>query len=599
MGIEQTDKINGKFLYYAFLSGSRRILQSQEEINSINVFPVSDKDTGTNLASTMRSVVDSIRPHKSYKTTVGNIADAALMGARGNSGVIFAQFLYGLSEETGNKAAVSLSEFSDSVKKSIPYIYQAVANPVEGTILTVIKDWSEFIAGKSAAIHNFKHVIIESFEVLERSLKETTSKLGELNKYGFVDAGAKGFVLFIEGIIEFIKHRNVRKLVSESPENISLVHTEDIIEEEISHRYCTEAILKDNRLGKDALKAILESHGDSVVLAGSSAISRIHVHTNFPSKLFHRLQEHATITYQKVDDMIRQQQVASRRKWNIALVTDSTCDLSQELIDHYQIHMLPLNLNFGDNHYLDKVTVQPEQFYTLLERSDVFPSTSQINERAFTNMYSHLASHYDAIVSIHLTGQFSGTFSGAQKAATRIKKEFGKEVHVIDSRNLSGGLGLLVLEAARNIEAGMEASEIARRIAGMRKDSKIYVSVKTLKYMIRGGRVSKQKGFIARLLGLNPVVSMGEDGKSALFGRTFSQKSSLNKIYRHISEASEKQEIIDYIILHAQNEKGAAGAESSMTALCGKAPASVVNISPVIGMHAGNGAVAVSVLFKN
>src|SRR6056300_754432 len=98
--------INGKFLYYAFLAGGNQILQNQIEINRINVFPVNDKDTGSNLASTIRSVIDNIKPHKSYKVTLENIAEAALIGARGNSGVIFAQFFYGLSQETIKKQVI-------------------------------------------------------------------------------------------------------------------------------------------------------------------------------------------------------------------------------------------------------------------------------------------------------------------------------------------------------------------------------------------------------------------------------------------------------------------------------------------------------------
>ncbi|TFG90532.1 MAG: DAK2 domain-containing protein, partial [Candidatus Atribacteria bacterium] len=192
----ETPHINGKFLYYAFIAGGNEILQHQAEINRINVFPVNDKDTGTNLASTIRSVIDNIKPHKSYKTTVNNIADAALIGARGNSGVIFAQFLHGLSRETQNKPVITLPEFADSVTKSIPYIYEVIANPVEGTMLTVIKEWSDFLNAKKDAIHDFKNVIIDSIVVLEKSLAETTSKLKALNKSGFVDAGAKGFVLF-------------------------------------------------------------------------------------------------------------------------------------------------------------------------------------------------------------------------------------------------------------------------------------------------------------------------------------------------------------------------------------------------------------------
>jgi DegV family protein with EDD domain len=591
--------INGKFLYYAFIAGGNRILQNQVEINRINVFPVNDNDTGTNLASTIRSVIDNIKPHRSYKTTVNNIADAALTGARGNSGVIFAQFLHGLSRETLNKPSITLPEFADSVRRSIPYIYEAISNPVEGTMLTVIKEWSDFLTAKKEAIHDFKNVIIDSIAVLEKSLAETTVKLKALQKSGFVDAGAKGFVLFIRGIIEFIKNRNIRNLVFESGEKISLIHTEEVSTEEITHRFCTEAIIRNMSVTRSDLQKILVENGNSVVVAGSENMCRIHVHTNHPAELFHQLKDMGTITFQKVDDMVRQQEAVVRRKWNIALVTDSTCDLPQELIDYYQVHVVPLNLNFGDSHYLDKLTIQPDQFYDLLETHSEFPKTSQINEQAFTNLYSHLASHYDAIIGIHLTGQFSGTYANSVKAGKRITKEFNKPVHIIDSKNLSGSLGLLVLKAARNIEAGESLESIIDTIEKDIVQSKIFVSVRDLKYMIKGGRVSKPKGIIAKALGLNPVISMDENGKSILFGKTFSQEASLNKIFRHIKEISAGKSVWNYIILHAHNPEGALGAEEKMTEMTGLKPVSTVDISPVIGMHAGNGAIAISILFDN
>jgi len=591
--------INGKFLYYAFIAGGNQILQNQAEINRINVFPVNDKDTGTNLASTIRSVIDNIKPNKSYKTTVNNIADAALIGARGNSGVIFAQFLHGLSRETMNKPIITLPEFADSVTKSIPYIYKAIANPVEGTMVTVIKEWSDFLNAKKEAINDFKNVIIDSIAVLEKSLAETTVKLKALNKSGFVDAGAKGFVLFIKGIIDFIKNQNIRNLVVEAEERISLVHTEEISSEKITHRFCTEAIFKNLTINMSELQDILNNNGNSVVVAGSESMCRVHVHTNHPAELFHQLKDMGTITFQKVDDMVRQQEVVARRKWNIALVTDSTCDLPQELIDYYQIHVVPLNINFGDNHYLDKVTIQPGQFYDLLEKHDDFPKTSQINEQAFTNLFSHLASHYDAIIAVHLTGQFSGTYANSVKAGERISKEFNKQVHVIDSKNLSGALGLLVLKTAKNIEAGRSMESIIQSLEKDVIQSKIFVSVRDLKYMIKGGRVSKPKGIIASVLGLNPVISIDENGKSLLFGKTFSQEASLNKIYKHINKISAGKSMWNYIILHAHNPEGAQQAAAKMAAMTGLKPVSTVDISPVIGMHAGNGAIAISLLFNS
>ncbi len=591
-------EIDGRILYYAFQAGGKRILQHQSEINNINIFPVNDKDTGTNLASTLRSVIDSTKPNRSYKKTVNYIAEAALIGARGNSGIIFAQFLYGVSRETEDKSSISLYEFVESIRKSIPYMYEAVSNPVEGTMLTVIKEWSDYISDKQMAINDFRKIIVESMETLQNSLLETKLKLKILQQSNVVDAGAKGFVVFIEGVIDFIQTKNIREFVAQSYVNISLLHTEDQEEEEIHFRYCTEAVMRNILVSKAQLQKILSEYGDSVVVAGSDSLSRIHVHTDKPAEFFYRLKDIGTITLQKADDMVRQHEAATQRKWNIALVTDSTCDLSQELLDYYQVYVLPLNINFGDNHFLDKVTITPDHFYDLLENSPEFPKTSQINERSFTNLYSHLASHYDAVISIHLTGQFSGTFLNSVKAAEKISAEFNKPIYVIDSKTLSGALGLLVLRAAKLIDAGLPIESIIESIEKQKSDAKIFVSVKDLKYMMKGGRVSRQKGFIANLLGINPIVSMDSNGKSVLFGQTFSQQANINKVMKHVEKISSGKTVWNYTVLHAHNLKGAQIYADRMFLLTNKKPVSVVDISPVIGMNAGNGTIAVSLLFE-
>lgn len=599
MKYNNAEELNGKYIYYAFLAGGQHVLNNQIAINDINVFPVSDKDTGTNLASTIRAVIDNVKPSKSYKTTISDIADAAMIGARGNSGVIFAQFLYGLNAVTANKPVTNLADFAESINKTVPFVYEAIDKPVDGTILTVIKDWSEYIYSRKENSGGFKEVIIQSLSILQKSLKETTAKLKILSQYGVVDAGAKGFVLFVEGIVAFLKKEDIRAIAVQTANSTSLIHADNLNEEDLKYRYCTEAIIKDLTLSKAELQSALRNSGDSIVIAGAEKNCRIHLHTNEPAKLFHWLKDFGTFTFQKVDDMQRQQEVLNNRKWNIALVTDSACDLPAELMEYYQINMVPINLNFGENQYLDKITISSEHFYDLLESNPVFPKTSQINERTFVNLYSQLAPHYDSVIAIHLTRQFSGTFASSERAAKLVQKEFNKPIHVIDSKNLSGALGLLVLRAAQEIEKGESVKAILDTINSNIPDSKIYVSVRNLKYMIKGGRVSKPKGFIANLLGINPIVSMADDGKSMLFGNTFSQKASLNKIFKHVKELSQNRKVWNYIVLHANNTEGAKKTKEKMIEITGKEPVSVVNISPVIGMHAGLGALSVSVLFEN
>jgi DegV family protein with EDD domain len=589
-------QIDGRYLYYTFLAGAHRILQNQSEINRINVFPVNDKDTGTNLASTVRSIMDSIRPERSFTVTAGVIAEAALIGARGNSGVIFAQFFHGLSLETNNKHVLSFSEFAEIIKKSVRHMYQAVANPVEGTMLTVMSDWADFLYSRKEVVVDFDQAILESLEILKKSLFETKEKLLILKKMNLVDAGAKGFVVFMEGIIELIHSKNLRHLMKEVPQIVSLVHSEEVTDDTIEFRYCTEALIKNISLKQESLQNLLHKYGDSVVVAGAEKTTRIHVHTNYPAKLFQELKDFGTITSQKVDDMVRQNEVSKNRKWNIALVTDSTCDLSQELIDHYQIHVLPLNLNFGENHYLDKVTITPDEFYNLLESNPEFPRTSLINERTFTNLYSQLATHYDAVIAIHLSGRFSGTLLNSQKAAERIGLEFNKPVHVFDSKSLSGALGLLVLRTAHAIDSGKSLNEILGSMDDWIQKTRIYVSVKTMKYMVKGGRVSKPKGFITSLLNIKPIISMDQNGKAILIGKTFSQPSNVNLVLKKIESLLDQTKIWNYVVLHAHNQTGAKEYSTRMQKLTGINPVATVDISPAIGMNAGIGATAVSIM---
>jgi len=592
------EKMDGRNLYYTFIAGAKKVIEHQIELNRINVFPVNDGDTGTNLASTIRSVIDSLHPHRSYKITADRIAEATLLNARGNSGIIFAQFFYGISVEIGDLKTVTLRQFAESIQRSVRYVYEAVANPVEGTMLTVIKDWAEYIHQTWHKFSDFNHLMLSSHEILKKSLVETKSKLKILAQNNVVDAGAKGFVLFVEGIIEFINSRNIKDLLLSRSETSAFPKIEEVIAEKVDLRYCTEAIIKNSSSDNNSLKGILAKYGDSVVIAGSEKIRRIHIHTNNPAELFDELRTAGTLTFQKADDMIRQSQAVYDRKWRIALVTDSTCDLSQELIDHYQINMLPINISFGDNHYLDKVTMKPAQFYKLFDESPEYPKSSQVNEAAFVNLYSHLASHYDSVIAIQLSDKLSGTCNSSVKAARSVSNEFNKPISVINSRNLSGSLGLIVLKAAKAIESGMPHDQIVSQAEEWISKAKIYVSVRTLKYMVRGGRVSAAKGLIAKILNINPIVTLDETGKAVVFDKAFNQRSNMEKVMAYIRSSLVDRKIWNYIVLHANNEDAAAWYTGEMESLTGMKPVSVVNISPVIGANAGVGAASVALMYE-
>jgi DegV family protein with EDD domain len=587
-------EMDGRRLYYTFIAGARKVIEHQVELNKINVFPVNDGDTGTNLASTIRAVIDSLHPDRSYKITADRIAETSLINARGNSGIIFAQFLYGMSMETGNFGTVNIAQFAESIKNSIRYIYDAISNPVEGTMLTVIREWADYIYENRYRITDFNQMFLASTEILNRSLVETKSKLAVLSKANVVDAGARGFVLFIEGIIEFITHRNIKELIQARAETALFEKIEEIVPQNVEFRYCTEALIKECRSENRQILDILNRYGDSIVVAGSNRMKRLHVHTNDPAELFKELRSTGTIAFQKADDMIRQSDVVYNRKWKIAIVTDSTCDLSKELIDNYQINMLPINISFGENHYLDKITILPQQFYSMLEESEIHPKSSQVNEKAFTNIYSHLASHYDSIIAIHLSDKLSGTYGSSIKAAGAISREFGKPVSVLNSRSLSGALGLIVLRAAKAIEEGKTHDEVVKLTEEWINKARILVSVKNLDYLIRGGRLSHTKGFFAKILNVNPIVSVDETGKAIVFDKTLNQRATMDKVISYVKRHVKESRVWNYVVLHANNQQAADWYSEQMEALTSLKPVSVVNISPVIGANVGVGAAAVA-----
>jgi DegV family protein with EDD domain len=296
--------------------------------------------------------------------------------------------------------------------------------------------------------------------------------------------------------------------------------------------------------------------------------------------------------------MQKQYDIGHHRKWPIAIVTDSSCDLSQEIIDRYQIHMVPMNIFFGDNHYLDKVTIYPEQFYRLLDIEEKYPTSAQPNDKTFENLYSHLASHYDSVIAMHLSQPLSGTFNNSLKSAERISAEFNKKITVIDTRSISGGLGLHVLKAAMLLEEGKSHEEIVSDIQNSVAKTKLYAAVKTLKYLVRGGRVSPVKGAIARVLNLTPIISVDEEGKAIQLEKVFSLDSGIQKVLQKLRKLEEGNKIWNCIVMHAYSEKKAIWFAAEVEKIIHKKPVAILNISPVIGVHAGPGTIALAVMIE-
>lgn len=587
--------LDGRRLYNAFLVGGNAVISDKNYLNKINVFPVPDSDTGSNLASTIRAISEKAKMSHSADVTLRSIADAAIYGARGNSGLIFAQFLQGISDQLKNAKKISTNMFGESVKKATHYAYTSIVSPVEGTMLTVMRDWAEAVYQQRDKKLDFAELMSYSLQVAKKSLAETPKKLAVLAKAGVVDAGARGFVDFLEGITNFIKKGRLKDLSKpeilwEEPEPHLLTDRESL-----EYRYCTEALIVGEKIDVDGIKEKIRPYGNSAIVAGTTGKARIHIHTDDPAELFARLKDYGSIVQIKADDMRKQYEASHARKTDIALVTDSSCDLPQDVIDDLQIHVVPFHLSFGDTLFLDKVTILPDQFYSLLETHEEHPKSAQPPLGSIQSLFSFLATHYESILAVHISDGLSGAFKLSREAAKVVKD---KKIDVLNSKHLSASLGLIVLRVAEAIKDGKKHEEVVNAAEEWIGKTNVLVDIQTLKYMVRGGRVSPLKGFVAKILNLKPIVSLDSEGKATASGKSFSRKSNMKKIVGKIKQMNEERRIWNYAIVHAKNPERAELYAYTLKQKIGRDPLYIMDISPVIGVHNGIGAVGIALMFE-
>jgi hypothetical protein len=473
-----------------------------------------------------------------------------------------------------------------------------MSNPVEGTMISVIREWAENIQLLKDKILDFNQLITESYAKAKQALLDTPKKLEVLAKANVVDAGASGFVYFLEGMIDFFKHGEIKKILG--ARNIIKVQDADDVHslEDVNFRYCTEAMVVAENIERELLRSKIEFLGDSIVIAGSPKKMRIHIHTDTPEQLFSKLSDFGNITFQKVDDMRMQMEIADNRKHSIALLTDSTSDLPAEFIEKHQIHIVPLSVHFGDTYYLDRTTIKPERVYELMGQSEVQPTTAQPSFKDFSNKYNYLSTHYDSIIGVHLTEAMSGTCSNSRKAAKTISSFSKKPITVINSKRLTSGLGLIMMRAVEGLESGMTHDELAKNIELWSAKTDMLVTTKTMKYMVRSGRVSKMKGAVGNLLKLKPIVIVNDEGRSELVGKPLTEKSSMRMAMKMVDRKLKNRELWGYAISHADSLKSADWYAEQMKQRTGMDAKFINAASPVLGVNVGPGVVALSLMFK-
>ena len=306
-------------LFKRGLYGSRAWLTAnRERVNQLNVFPVPDGDTGTNMLLTLESAIEEIANEDSSDLSLvsSRVAHGALMGARGNSGVILSQVLRGFSQGVGDATSVDTRQLARGFEEATSVAYRGVTKPTEGTILTVARKVSETAVAKAPTTTDIAEMMEIVVNAAQRAVDETPSQLAVLREAGVVDAGGYGLMIILEGFLKTVRGQEIPGAVSAAlapaPEAraaepaAAKVGAHALGTPEEGWGFCTEFLIEAPRKSFEKIRAELTPLGNSAVIVGDDQLVRVHIHTLDPGSLIARATGYGTLQKLKVEDMTRQ-----------------------------------------------------------------------------------------------------------------------------------------------------------------------------------------------------------------------------------------------------------------------------------------------------
>jgi len=575
------------------LAASKKIVLHQEEINRINVWPVADKDTGYNLAATLLGVEGTIssKEYSNLRELTKDIRESCLINARGNAGMIYTGYIVELLERIKHLETIDAFHLALAMKRGIKAARLSIVEPVEGTILDVIKAVGNkaYQMVKEEKEKNIIKVLEESQKVSEIALRETKEKLKVLKESDVVDAGALGFVKILESWIESLKGMPIS-----SKEEVFSPITLSETKEKLEYRY--EVILsfkKTNEINTENLKKELTHLGESIEIVKGGEKLKIHIHTNQPEAVKEKFKNFPELEIQEED---MEKQLKKIEKKSLGLVVDEIADLPEEIIGKYEIFQVPFTTRFPDG----KIVRSKEEIYAkireALKQGRSLPTTSAPSFKEFLNIYQEALTKFEKILVITVSAKLSGAYSSARIARSIFKKPTKLNIYVFDCNTAEVGEGLVVLRAQKLISQGKKINEVVEELKEFCPKVTLIGCLDDFRYVVRGGRLKLPKILVSLIyfiqkIGIRLLAGL-EKGKVKIFG--ISLGKDVARILAKKIEERRKGKKIKVAIAHADNFKVAKKLEKELKKKPDIEIAFSSSISSVVGTHTGPGSIIVA-----
>ncbi len=578
--------VDGSRFRRSLLAAADWVAAGRDELNRINVFPVPDGDTGTNMCLTLRAVALALREmgEASLPRVTAAMAQASVRGARGNSGMMLSQFLLGFQEGLGERLRARAADLARAITAGFERLQASLDEPVEGTILTVVREAADE-AGLARGERDLRVFMGRLVRRAEAALERTPDLLAVLKTAGVVDAGAKGFVRFLEGVKRLIEEGHlaagaVDRLTPNAAAQAEVAADRD-------YRYCTELMVRGTALPTPAdARRALRAFGGSIVVLHTGELLKAHVHTDAPEAVFQLGAGWGTVESTKADDMRAQHQALQARR-PIAFVSDTACDLPDEMVLQYDIGLVPTQLIVGERSYRDRLELSSAEFFERL-RAGKDATTSQPTPQAFTDGYADAARSADHVIAVVLSKALSGTYANAEAAARQFD---GARVTVVNSRSASLGEGMLVLRGVELAAAGWAPAAIASELERVRAQSGGFFTVDNFDRLVRSGRVGRGRAWLGTKLNLKPVMAVTREGTVEPVARVRGAAAARGHILELVGRALDpRPRELRLGVVHGDIPAFAEALREELVARYRPKQCLVSPITPVIAAHAGVGA---------
>jgi DegV family protein with EDD domain len=591
------DHLDGERLRRSLIAGCEYVQEKRAELNRINVFPVPDGDTGTNLALTASAIADGLRSIRddSINVIARQAADSAILGARGNCGMILSHFLLGFSDAVAPHERVDAVVFADALDAAVRHVYRSLERPVEGTIVTVMREVAE--EAKASGLRDFVDLLEILLTRARAALERTPDLLPVLRAAGVVDAGAKGFVHLFEGIVAYV-HGDPFVALDVTPvfDNVpSAAARVDFPAASEQFRFCTEALVRGPELpDAEAVRAELRPCGDSLIVIRGQDVLKVHVHTDEPEQIFAYLRTLGRLVTHKAEDMAAQHAAVERAagahielaRRPISILIDSAGNLPEEVIRAHGMHVVPMMLVFENEVLRDGIDIDASAFAERLRRGE-HATTSQPAPAAFLEGYRRAAQDGENVLAILVSSTLSGTFQSAQ-AATR---QTDLPVRLFDSKGAALTQGLLALRAAELAEAGRSLDEIVAELARIRAQSGTLFTVDVFDNLLASGRVGRGKVMIAGLLDIKPILALGPDGRVGPLANVRGTQNVPARVLDHVRTTLPRNaRRLRFGIQHVARPQIVPELTTELNRIFGEREILDTPVTPVIATHLGPGA---------